>query len=724
MDETAAKTLETEVLEHLEAAETDYPFLFAKLDTIPRRQHSELKTSLAEFIADKALNAGNHPAWLEALSRVEVAKEKQDQLRASTIAKISEVIGKGADIRCFLEQSGLSKDEAFPVAAIRMSRLLQIKNGVQVYDRTWGSGVVSDVDHFYGRITVDFDKKKFHELAMSYAADSLEILNPDHLLARKRNEPEVIEEMIKKKPDEIVRLIFSSFGPMSVAVLQETVVNHLVPEAGWKKFWEGARRGLKKDPLIKIPTKRNDLIEIAHQPESFDDAWFSKFLVTRRIPELFDGIDALLAQHKEDLNEHARSALGNRLAHIVKGSMNRPELVVRSVMTGYELDCELPGFNMHEAANSLLQPECMTQLFERMNSRDVGPLFEKLLEKEPELLPDLLVELVPVMDASTLQTACQVLEGHEAHERVLQSIRKALAQRETDPDMMLWIWRNRGKPETDKLVSLELLVDLTMISLEAMEEGGRLRAQNQIRDLFKTPTWVKNLLDSLSEPDCFKLMEKVKESSAWPELDRRSVLGLLIKTMPALQSVMTSNPDADSEEEEDEGPMQVTSERSFKERQLQLQKITDEDIPQNSKDIAVARSYGDLRENFEYQSAKDTQGMLMRRQAELEQMLAAVNPTDFADYLTDDVGPATGIRLRFEDGSEEQYFILGVWDQDDELKIISNETKLALALTGHKAGDEVEIPGEDGNRMCTLIDVTGLNDAIRAWIKSDPTLAG
>jgi transcription elongation GreA/GreB family factor len=114
--------------------------------------------------------------------------------------------------------------------------------------------------------------------------------------------------------------------------------------------------------------------------------------------------------------------------------------------------------------------------------------------------------------------------------------------------------------------------------------------------------------------------------------------------------------------------------------------------------------------------------MLMRRQAELEQMLAAVNPTDFADYLTNAVGPATSVRLRFEDGSEEQYVILGVWDQDDELHIISNETKLALALAGHTAGDEVEIPGEHGDRMCTLVEVTGLTDTIRAWIKAEPAL--
>ena len=54
-------------------------------------------------------------------------------------------------------------------------------------------------------------------------------------------------------------------------------------------------------------------------------------------------------------------------------------------------------------------------------------------------------------------------------------------------------------------------------------------------------------------------------------------------------------------------------------------------IPANSKEIAVARSYGDLRENHEYKAAKEMQKILMRRKEELETQLARARGTDFSN---------------------------------------------------------------------------------------------
>ena len=41
---------------------------------------------------------------------------------------------------------------------------------------------------------------------------------------------------------------------------------------------------------------------------------------------------------------------------------------------------------------------------------------------------------------------------------------------------------------------------------------------------------------------------------------------------------------------------------------------------------------------------------------------------------------------------------------------------MAKALEGRRVGDEVEVPAEDGSRICTIVEVTGLSDDVRAWI--------
>jgi len=69
-------------------------------------------------------------------------------------------------------------------------------------------------------------------------------------------------------------------------------------------------------------------------------------------------------------------------------------------------------------------------------------------------------------------------------------------------------------------------------------------------------------------------------------------------------------------------------------------------IPENTKEIAIARSYGDLSENFEFKAAKQMQSVLMRRKAELEQMLHDARGTSFENPDTTRVSIGTIVTLR------------------------------------------------------------------------------
>lgn len=144
------------------------------------------------------------------------------------------------------------------------------------------------------------------------------------------------------------------------------------------------------------------------------------------------------------------------------------------------------------------------------------------------------------------------------------------------------------------------------------------------------------------------------------------------------------------------------------------------DLPKNSHDISVARSYGDLRENFEYQAAKDLQRHLLQRQAEMQMELKQIKGTDFNDATADKVGPGTTVVLRMADNSHRTYSILGEWDSARHLNIISNKTRLALCLEGKVAGDQVQIPSQDGEEAAVVEAVLPLDPAVRDWISSPP----
>ena len=73
----------------------------------------------------------------------------------------------------------------------------------------------------------------------------------------------------------------------------------------------------------------------------------------------------------------------------------------------------------------------------------------------------------------------------------------------------------------------------------------------------------------------------------------------------------------------------LVSWESLEKKKTELDELIRVRIPQNTKDISIARSYGDLRENFEYKSAKDLQKYLMHRKNELEKDITRARGTDF-----------------------------------------------------------------------------------------------
>src|SRR5208282_1126903 len=119
--------------------------------------------------------------------------------------------------------------------------------------------------------------------------------------------------------------------------------------------------------------------------------------------------------------------------------------------------------------------------------------------------------------------------------------------------------------------------------------------------------------------------------------------------------------------------------------------LVEKKIPANSREIAVARSYGDLRENHEYKAAKEMQKLLMKQKSELETQLVRARGTDFANPRTEVVSIGTVVRaMDLETNQVEQFTILGAWDSEPEKGRVSYLSPVAQALLNCKVGDEVE----------------------------------
>ncbi len=116
--------------------------------------------------------------------------------------------------------------------------------------------------------------------------------------------------------------------------------------------------------------------------------------------------------------------------------------------------------------------------------------------------------------------------------------------------------------------------------------------------------------------------------------------------------------------------------------------------------IKVARGYGDLSENAEYDAAKEEQAIIEARIADLEATLKVARIIDDNELSHDTVSIGMKVKILAEGDDEdeaEEYDITGSTEADMDLNRISDESPVGAALIGHKAGDMVEVTLPNGN---------------------------
>ena len=134
--------------------------------------------------------------------------------------------------------------------------------------------------------------------------------------------------------------------------------------------------------------------------------------------------------------------------------------------------------------------------------------------------------------------------------------------------------------------------------------------------------------------------------------------------------------------------------KSIEARRKEMKNLIEVEIPTNRKAIEEARELGDLRENFEYKSARQRHEYLNSRVEGLQRDLERVRPFDPNKISLDEIRIGSSLVLRSRDGQELSLTIMGPWESDPDQGIISYASDLGQNLLGLSAGDSVELEGE------------------------------
>src|SRR5437899_10048867 len=185
--------------------------------------------------------------------------------------------------------------------------LVELTNSGFCMHRSWGFGRIRTVDTVFARFTIDFPNKPGHTMDLAFAAESLKPIGKDHILARKASDLENLRQMAATKHLDLVKLVLNSYGgKATVDQIQQVLVPDVIRD-DWKKWWEAAKRELKKDGHFQVPLKKTEPIIYQAKEVSLQDRLMEEFRAAKGLKARI-AVAGELLKNAHDLADKKKAA--------------------------------------------------------------------------------------------------------------------------------------------------------------------------------------------------------------------------------------------------------------------------------------------------------------------------------------------------------------------------------------------------------------------------------
>ena len=560
--------------------------------------------------------------------------------------------------------------------------------------RSWGSGKITTVDTLMAKITIDFQAKPGHSMDLGFAATILKPLSSSHIQARKATDLAGLQRTAARNHLELVKLVLESFGGRAtVAQIQESLVPDVIEE-DWKKWWADAKKEMKSDGHFQLPVKKTE--PIVYHAEELSPA--DKLMSNIRDAK---GLKAQLAAASElckaiDDVENKESVLDEVVAILNDAIKNhltfKPSLALEAVLLRDAIrtqsgvqpqEEELIADDIFEKADNL------AEVIEGLSAAKQKLALEAFRQAHPDTWVVTYLKLINETGLRLVGELVQILIDTGHFDKFKGNLTKLISKREASTDLMLWMGKNRSDSFADILGPDVFRAMMAAIENDRFQD----RKTSKLGDLILSDQeLITDLIGSADIELVEDLVRALQATNCFDDMDKRSLLGRIVKEFPSIQAMISGD-------QAKEDNALIVSWPSLERRKLEYEELVKEKIPANSKEIAIARSFGDLRENHEFKAAKETQKLLLSRKGELEFDLTRARATDFSDATIDQVtvGNKVGV-TNLETNKPETFTVLGAWDGDPDNQILSYLTPLGQAFLGKKPGEEAKLEFDDESR--------------------------
>ncbi|MEI9961937.1 MAG: GreA/GreB family elongation factor [Limisphaerales bacterium] len=562
---------------------------------------------------------------------------------------------------------------------VTLNRLRRWRKAAAAFIAVGGFGRIKTVDTVFARFTIDFPGKPGHQMDLAFAADLLKPIPKDHILARKANDLEAVRHLAAHHLD-LIKLVLNSYGgKASTDQIQAALVPDVIAD-DWKKWWETAKREMKKDGHFIVPLKKTEPVVYQAQEISLQDRLLTDFRAAKGLKARVAVVLELakVASDLKDKQAAANEVISALNADIVSYQRTQPAVALEAIFARDELR-EIAGLQPIDGEIT------SAQIWSQENIR-FGPLLElipaakhhRALESFKQANPDRWQEVLRgalnLVSAKLCKEFASLLIAEGKWDLLKETLAKLTRQHMASSELLLWLGRERSDSFADILGPEVFRAMLTAMERDQFNE----KRSNRLRDFILEDQELLGELTATADIEVVKdLTRALQLSPVFDDMDKRSLLARLVKKHPAVQSLVSGD-------QTKQDAAILVSWESLERRRVEYQDLVQKKIPANSKEIAIARSYGDLRENHEYKAAKETQKILMRRKEELEAQMLRARGTDFSNPNTDAVNIGTVVEATdLGSNQRETFTILGAWDSDPDNGIISYLSPVGAALLNH-----------------------------------------
>ena len=583
-------------------------------------------------------------------------------------------------------------------------RLSQLSPGNFCLHKSFGAGKITAWDFGGKKIIVDFEQSSAQEMDLQFAMQKTEWIAADDFRAVKIEQIEELRKLAKVDSVAlVVHILQSHSGSITGEAIEALVSGTVIPEKDYKKWWDATKKAVKESRKAVVPTKRTEPIVLRDSGITPAQALLADFEASKDIKGMIKALEAIAA----DIGafEQDSASLKQLIMDIDDGAKKAARVQLGQAMQLIAARDEVIG-----GSKSLELDPGAVRLSDLIVGSDLGKIAEELVN-----LPstrqravyeafgtafgdEWISKIVTVFDkvgARGVTEIARILGENMGMTALTDHLGSALARRALGPDALIWVCRER-KTAAESVFGADVGASiLNLLENDHLSDGPRKTSRLQTL-LTEDKALLSDLVQGMDLNEVRNFARRLLDCPVFGELEKKSLMARIIKVRPETVELV-SGVNATRREE----PLLVSWE-SLEKKKQELQELIREKIPQNKEDVKIARSYGDLRENFEYKSAKDMEKFLNHRRSALELEISLARGTDFKGADTKTVNIGTVVALIDEDGKEQKITVLGAWDSNPDKKEVSYMSEVGKALMGLSVGDDAKVRDVETEQMRTL----------------------